>query len=111
MITESDNVNSRTVGGLSSSVVMDEEAKAMANCHVQLERIHVRTGRTIIYRCTSVYARTVGGQLKKPKMKVNPNLMYMFNTSYKKNPSGAGKQVSCLDCCKKFKNERSMNSH
>ena len=91
MIAESDNVNSRTVGGLSSSVVMDEEVKAMANCHVQLERIHVRTGRTIIYRCTSVYARTVGGQLKKPKMKVNPNLMYMFNTSYKKNPSGAGK--------------------
>ena len=111
IIAESDNVNSRTVGGLSSSMVMDEEAKAMANCSMKLERIHVPTSRTIIYRCTSVYARTVGGQLTKPKMKVHRNLMYMFNTSYKKNPSGAEKQVSCTDFCKKFKNDRSMNSH
>ena len=112
IIGRSENVKARTVGGLSRSIVMEEEVEAMANCHVQLQRIHVPpTGQIVIYKCTSVYPRTVSGHLSKPKMKVNPNLMYMFNTSHKKNPSAAGKSVSCVDCSKKFKNERSMNSH
>ena len=111
IIGRSENVKARTVGGLSRSIVTEEEVEAMAKCRVHLHRIHVPTGRTIIYKCTSVYPRTVSGHLSKPKMKVNPNLMYMFNTSYKKNPSAAGKLVSCVDCSKKFKNERSMNSH
>ena len=83
----------------------------MANCHVQLQRIDVPTSRTIIYRCRTVYPRTVAGCLTKPQMKVNPNLRDVFNTSYKKNPCGPEKDVSCVDCGKKFKNERSMNSH
>ena len=112
IIPKSENENARTFGGLSGSfVVTDEEAKAMANCCMQLQRINVPNSRTIIYRCKNVYARTVGGRVTKPKMNVNPNLRYMFNTSYKKNPSGPEKQVTCVDCCKKFKNERSMNSH
>ena len=111
IIGRSENVKARTVGGLSRSIVTEEEVEAMAKCRVHLHRIHVPTSQTIIYKCTSVYPRTVSGHLSKPKMKVNPNLMYMFNTSYKKNPSAAGKPVSCVDCSKKFKNERSMNSH
>ena len=112
IIGRSENVKARTVGGLSRSIVMEEEVEAMANCRVQLQRIHVPPiSWIIIYKCTSVYPRTVSGRLSKSKMKVNPNLMYMFNTSYKKNPSAAGKLVSCVDCSKKFKNERSMNSH
>ena len=43
-------------------VVMEEQAEAMLNCHVELERIHVPpTGRIIITKSENVKARTVGG--------------------------------------------------
>ena len=97
--------------GRTTSYVTEEQAEAMLDCSVRLERIQVPNGRTTIYKCTSVYGRTVGGRLIKPKMKVHHKVMHMFNISYQKNPSGPEKQVSCNCCCKKFKNKRSMKSH
>ena len=102
IIGRSENVKARIVGGLSRSIVTKEEVRPWQS---------VECFYPGFICLSSVYPRTVSGHLSKLTMKVNLNLMYMFNTSYKKNPSAAGKPVSCVDCSKKFKNERSMNSH
>ena len=80
-------------------------------CHVKLQRLHIPRGRAVIYKCHTVYAKTVGGHLRKPEIDVNHNLLQIFNSSYQKDPSGPGNQVSCVDCSKKFKNDRSMLSN
>ena len=44
-----------------SMVVTERQVEAMLNCHMELERIHVRNGQIIIGRSENVKARTVGG--------------------------------------------------
>ena len=112
-------------------VVTEAEAERMLSCRVVVKKLtdemvtryrKVRrctvvvkkcsqARRVMVYKATVKKASVIDGKIIKPALQIHPRLRNAFKKSYEKDPNCPSKGLTCVDCPKKFKNIRSLNSH